>query len=293
MRFSTYINNQKCVDWGLNANQGALFDLLNQASSWAKPIYEDNEVFYWVSRNEVIAQLPLFYSKSDTVYRHFKDLAKKGLIVYIKKGSKDLIRLTEKGKEWNEFYPSNSDSNPNNSEIVPNNTPKLGNKSEKTRIQIRKISEIDPTNNITNNNIINDKNPPLPPKGKKSSCQKFNPETVELPDFVDRDSWIDYCQMRKAKNAPIKTKRTVELCLKDLEKHSDGNFNNAVAVLQQSVARSWTGLFAVKDDFKHSKPNNEIDFDDDSDFIGTELNLSPETIERLNRQQAGANDENL
>ncbi|WP_109043863.1 hypothetical protein [Aggregatibacter actinomycetemcomitans] len=103
MRFSTYINSAKCLEWGLNANQGALFDLLNQSSSWAKEVVCDGEVFYWVSRNSVIDELPLFYSKSDTVYRHFKDLAQKGLIIYKNIEKKDLIRLTQKGKSWNEF----------------------------------------------------------------------------------------------------------------------------------------------------------------------------------------------
>lgn len=71
MRFSSYINNQKCLEWGLNANQGALFDLLNQACSWAKEILVDGVVYYWVSRNKVLEELPLFYKKADTVYRHF------------------------------------------------------------------------------------------------------------------------------------------------------------------------------------------------------------------------------
>ena len=53
MRFSTYINNAKCLEWKLNANQGALFDLLNQASSWAKEIVIEGKVYYWVSRNEI------------------------------------------------------------------------------------------------------------------------------------------------------------------------------------------------------------------------------------------------
>ncbi|UFK42252.1 hypothetical protein [Mannheimia haemolytica] len=78
MRFSTYINNAKCLEWNLNANQGALFDLLNQAPAWAKEIIIDGVVYYWVSRNAVIEELPLFYSKPDTVYRHFVEFHKKG-----------------------------------------------------------------------------------------------------------------------------------------------------------------------------------------------------------------------
>ena len=101
MRYFTNINNVKCLEWGLNVNQGALFDLLNQASSWADTYIIDNEVFYHVSRNLVLKELPLFYVKDDTVYRNLKDLQEKDLIEYKKVGKKDVIRLTEKGKEWN------------------------------------------------------------------------------------------------------------------------------------------------------------------------------------------------
>ena len=43
MRFNTSINNVKCLEWGINANQGALFDLLYQASSWAETVWKINK----------------------------------------------------------------------------------------------------------------------------------------------------------------------------------------------------------------------------------------------------------
>ena len=158
MRFSTYINNQKALEWGLNANQAALFDLLNQAVSWAEEIIVDGVVYYWVSRNKVLEELPLFYKTSDTVYRHFSELDEKGLIIYLKQGKhgdKDLIRLTEKGKSWNEFK---QEQIRDNSEINPNLSDELGNKSEITRKQIRDNSEINPTNNNTNYKNTTDHN---------------------------------------------------------------------------------------------------------------------------------------
>ncbi len=30
MRITSFINNSKCIEWDLNMQQGALFDLLNQ-----------------------------------------------------------------------------------------------------------------------------------------------------------------------------------------------------------------------------------------------------------------------
>lgn len=142
MRLTSYINNQKCLEWGLNLQQGALFDLLNQLSGWAEPIYIDGAVYYWVAKSKICEEIPVAYSKPDTAYRALKVLEEKGLIIYIKFGSKDCVSLTEKGKEWN-------------SEINPS----VGNKSEQTRKNIRETSEKNPTYKTTkDNSTIDNKN---------------------------------------------------------------------------------------------------------------------------------------
>ena len=156
MRFSTYLNNAKCMEWKINAQQGILFALLYEAPAWAKEEIIENKTYYFVSRNLILEELPMFFEKSDTVYRNLKVLQEKGLIEYIKQGKKDLIRITTKGKTWNEFKDNNSEKNPSseqNSEKNPNN---LGKKSEKQP----KNSEKNPTNNNTiynynNTNILN------------------------------------------------------------------------------------------------------------------------------------------
>jgi len=156
MRFSTYLNNAKCMEWKINAQQGILFALLYEAPAWAKEEIIENKTYYFVSRNLILEELPMFFEKSDTVYRNLKVLQEKGLIEYIKQGKKDLIRITTKGKTWNEFKDNNSEKSPSseqNSEKNPNN---LGKKSEKEP----KNSEKNPTNNNTiynynNTNILN------------------------------------------------------------------------------------------------------------------------------------------
>ena len=156
MRFSTYLNNAKCMEWKINAQQGILFALLYEAPAWAKEEIIENRTYYFVSRNLILEELPMFFEKSDTVYRNLKVLQEKGLIEYIKQGKKDLIRITAKGKTWNEFKDNNSEKSPSfeqNSEKNPNN---LGKKSEKEP----KNSEKNPTNNNTiynynNTNILN------------------------------------------------------------------------------------------------------------------------------------------
>ena len=151
MRFSTTLNNQKCMEWELNATQGVLIALLYEANAWANEEIIDDKTYYFVSRNLILKELPMFFEKADTVYRNLKVLAEKGIIEYIKHKGMDLIRLTEKGKSWN-FIENNSEKNPNfdsNSEKSPS---KFGKKSENN-------SEKNPTYKDTNiQKDINNKN---------------------------------------------------------------------------------------------------------------------------------------
>lgn len=145
MRFTTYLNNAKCMEWKINATQGILFSLLYEAPAWAKEEIIENKAYYFVSRNLILNELPMFFEKADTVYRNLKILAEKGLIEYIKKGKKDLIRISEKGKTWNEIKKNNSEKNPVLEDNSEKNPKKLGKKSEKEP----KNSEKNPTNNNT------------------------------------------------------------------------------------------------------------------------------------------------
>lgn len=141
MRFSTTLNNQKCMEWKINATQGILVALLYEANAWANEEIIDNKTYYFVSRNLILKELPMFFEKADTVYRNLKVLAEKGIIEYIKHKGMDLIRLTEKGKSWN-FIENNSEKSPS----------KFGKKSENN-------SEKNPTNKDTNiQKDINNKN---------------------------------------------------------------------------------------------------------------------------------------
>ena len=179
MRFSTYLNNAKCMEWKINAQQGILFALLYEAPAWAKEEIIENRTYYFVSRNLILEELPMFFEKSDTVYRNLKALQEKGLIEYIKQGKKDLIRITAKGKTWNEFKDNNSEKSPSseqNSEKNPNN---LGKKSEKEL----KNSEKNPTNNNTiynynNTNILNNN---IHVKNEFSqSCDKIKNKWIKI-----------------------------------------------------------------------------------------------------------------
>ena len=231
MRFSTYINNQKAIEWGLNANQAALFDLLNQAASWAEEVIVDGVVYYWVSRNKVLEELPLFYKTSDTVYRHFAELDEKGLIIYLKQGKhgdKDLIRLTEKGKSWNEFKPEQIRDN---SEINPSLGDELGNKSEITRKQIRDNSEINPTNNNTNYKNTTDHN------NKKTTQKK---PLALLAEFgIVGQLADDFITHRKACKALI-----TKTALEGFQREADKLGMPIAEAVAYAIERGWRGFKA-------------------------------------------------
>lgn len=202
MRYTLSINAVRCQEWGLNLAQGALMDLINQSNSWAQEEFVDGKVYYWVSRNKVIDEIPVAYSKPDTVYRSLKVLADKDLISHIKKGKKDLVRMTEKGKTWNVKGTIQGDAKlGNKSELAENseiNPSKLGNKSEKQP----KNTDLNPTDKNTNYKSISNKNTKSAPKEKPVAKQFVKPTLEQVRDyFIERDhqdavkeseKWIDY-----------------------------------------------------------------------------------------------------
>lgn len=161
MRFNVIINQDKCLKNGLNVNQAALMALFNELSSWATERVFDGKMYWHISRGKVIQELPLFYSKPDTVYRHFRDLDELKLIEYRAENRKDYVRLTVKGKLWNKL--GNESEFAVNSEINPS---KLGNESEflkpsENADNVRVValnSEIVPTDNFINNKTIDESN---------------------------------------------------------------------------------------------------------------------------------------
>ena len=256
MRFITTINNKKCLEWEISGTQGALMALLYEANAWAKEIIVDNKVYYFVSKNLILRELPLYYEKVDTVYRHLKVLAQKGIIEYIKQDKKDLIRLTEKGKTWNyqktEKEAKNSDFNPNkniNSDTNPN---ELGFQSEKEA----KNSDFNPINKDTN--IQKDIN---------------NKYIYRSKEFIE--AFESYMKMRKSIKKPM-TENSIKRMFKKLEKI--GNEETAIKMLNEAEDKCWLDVYkkeegnngnnfntrySRKKEDKHSKkPDYTKGFDD-------------------------------
>ncbi|WP_443581742.1 hypothetical protein [Psychrobacter celer] len=211
-------------------------DLINQASSWAEPSMVDGKIYYWMSRNKVIDEIPVAYKKADTVYRAFKTLASKGLISYIKDGRRDLVAFTEKGKTWNVKGTDIGDAKlGNKSELAENseiNPSKLGNKSEKTP----KNSEISPTDKNTNNKSISNKK-----RAPKTDSKKEDVFKPVKPEQVSDQTWNDLLALRKKKGA-IDSQTAWTRINNSLERAQQATGHTLENIFSYWVMRAWAGF---------------------------------------------------
>ncbi len=84
-------------------------------------------------------------------------------------------------------------------------------------------------------------------ESKESKEIKRKASPFSLPDFIDGELWASFLEMRKQKKA-VPTVRAMELLVKELERlKAAGNDPNEV--LKQSIMRSWTGVFPLREDW--------------------------------------------
>lgn len=117
----------------------------------------------------------------------------------------------------------------------------------------RVVEKVHTQNNNINNTTKNNKNP-LPPKAKK-----FVAENFELPEWVNREDWVGFCEMRKSIGKPL-SERACKIALGKLEDfrlHGE----DVSEILKQSTFNNWQGLFRVHDsDDEKSALTDNIDF---------------------------------
>ena len=179
MQYTLSINQTKALEWGLNAQQALLFSFVYECPSWCKAVTKDDTVFYALSKQKIVDELPLLTDKIDTAYRLLKQLAAKGMIELSHTSSITLVRLTDIGKTWNhdhkgsEKYPSKGRKNIRG---------KVGKISEQGRKNIREGSENSPTNQDTSNQ---DTSNPVDDAGASSSTQTIDCAGHDHTDATD------------------------------------------------------------------------------------------------------------
>lgn len=107
-----------------------------------------------------------------------------------------------------------------------------------------------------NEPIIEPNKYPLPPKGEKGEKKvKFDP-LLAKPENVSEEVWQDWINFRKEIRKPL-TETTCKQLAKKLSGCSDAN-----AVICNSIANGWQGIFPEKSIAKVSKPNSHTGFGD-------------------------------
>jgi len=109
----------------------------------------------------------------------------------------------------------------------------------------------DEVSNEPSNEVSNDIAPdaykpiePIKPK-KPSKKEKVIKKKTNLPDFIDKDLWNDFIDMRKGlKKNP--TELAIELLIKKLTKFNDEGQDTS-KILENSIMNSYLGLFAIKE----------------------------------------------
>ena len=245
MKYSSTINNIKCLEWDLTLSQAFLLDLLTYAPHWAQTEKLNGIDYCWVSRNKVLDEIPNAFKTADTVYRALKELHQKGVIEHQKLGRKDMVRFTEKGLEWVfKTAPNPELKLGKKSELRQNsekNPSKLGNKSEKQP----ENSEKNPTDNTTNINTgTND----------KKDSPNFNPMDYPVPDFVNADAWTAYIQMRVDKKKEP-TEYALGLLVKKLRKWYDAGWN-VDETIENSAISNYPNIYEPKNKRNQTQQTN-------------------------------------
>jgi DNA-binding HxlR family transcriptional regulator len=138
-------------------------------------------------------------------------------------------------------------------EIDPAKLPKFNEVTDEVRDEVR--DEI----NKTKQNKTKQRIPPNPPDGGKRAKKNegefdFSFVGAELREAFE--AWLAY---KKTRRERYKTQRSLELCYENLEKFSGGDPAAALAVVEQSMANSWAGMFPLKNAQNRQKNGHETE----------------------------------
>ena len=84
MRYTSSIDNVFSKKHSLTLQEAYVFSFLYTLPSWADKIIIGSDVYYFAARQKACEEIPLVTDKPDTMYRYYKALAKKGLVVFKK-----------------------------------------------------------------------------------------------------------------------------------------------------------------------------------------------------------------
>lgn len=255
MNFTTTIDNVHSLEWGLSLSEAYIFSWIKDLSKWAQRISFEDKDYYFGSRTKCIAEMPLLTDKPDTIYRIYRDLQAKGLILYEKIGKCDYLHVTEKGKEWERATMS---------DLIPS----IGKKSEKdSDLNPNKDSENFPTykdiNNTYDNTYLEKKETHSISKSGKGKS-KPQPILLSIPNCLNTPEFMErWGALLKTKKWCKKANSTLQNILEELSKY-DVEF--AIKIMGNTIMNEYQGLIfdntpEVYEKWKKAKastPQNQI-----------------------------------
>ncbi|EIC7017557.1 hypothetical protein LAJ16_002915 [Escherichia coli] len=80
---------------------------------------------------------------------------------------------------------------------------------------------------------------------QKRASKKFEPEAIELPDWLPETLWHEWVRFRQALRKPIRTEQGANGAIRELEKFRQQGFTPE-QVIRHSIANEYQGLFVPK-----------------------------------------------
>ncbi|ELY5939594.1 helix-turn-helix domain-containing protein [Cronobacter malonaticus] len=87
--------------------------------------------------------------------------------------------------------------------------------------------------------------PDTPPAPSKPVRIKFDPMTLELPDWLPASLWEEWVRFRRDLRKPIKTRQGANGAIRELDKFRQQGFTPD-EVIHHSIAREYQGLYAPR-----------------------------------------------
>lgn len=208
----------------------------------------DGKLYYWVSYNKVIEDLPLLNIGKDMLYRRLKKMVELDILTYYSKsggqayfgfGNNYVSMLSSE-------YVENSEGSEKNPSMSENNPSNLGKNSVPTPEKI-------PTNRILNNSPL-DKT-----LNSNKESKKDNYNAIVDENFTDnkvKETIFEFIKMRKLIKKPLTDFALKKIC-NALKKLSSDPLEQ-VAILEQSIINNWQGIFPLKNNINTSNNNKNV-----------------------------------
>ena len=105
---------------------------------------------------------------------------------------------------------------------------------------------------------------------KKESISKDMPKKENFFDEMEdaMKLWLEY---KKEIRDAYKTERGIKACCANLRRLSGGSPERAMAIVNQSIAYNWKGLFELKNDGKTRRPTEDERYGDAASLVAEKL----------------------